>query len=186
MAVSMDKTERRFTIAYAEREIAGLEIRRILDGAIQGGDDSNRPWVQLRDSGLVWFVVTAVSTGDALLKARAELGGELAAIWGEELGGNPEDGPDGTYFRTVMVTVNLDTPASLREQAIAEYAAHARIAPAKARLTYEHARRWAAALTPERRTETHQFAENHELGTLRFSELDRFALAEVMGEHDEL
>lgn len=106
MALTLDKTPRRYTIAFADRG-AGYEIRRILDDVVRVGDDSNRPWVELRSSGLEWFPVTAVSTGDALLQGRAQLGDELAAFW-DHMGIEMDDSPEtDAYFRTLLVTANL-------------------------------------------------------------------------------
>jgi hypothetical protein len=105
--VVLDKIARRFTIAYTHRETVGFEIRRILPGVVRVGEDSNRPWVELRDSGLEWFPVTAVSARDALTKGRAELGDELAALW-DQIGVEMDDSPaTDAYFRTVLVTANL-------------------------------------------------------------------------------
>lgn len=100
------KTPRRFTVAYTDRG-AGYEIRRIIDGTVRAGDDSNHPWRELRNSGLDWFPVTAVSAADALRKGRTHLGNELAALW-DHMGVEMDDSPEtDAYFRTVLVTANL-------------------------------------------------------------------------------
>jgi hypothetical protein len=107
MAVTLDKTERRFTVVYTDRETAGFEIRDVLPDVVRVGDSSNAPWVSLRDSGLDWFSVNAVSAGHALLRGRAELAEDIAADWafqGIEIG---DDNTPDTYFADCLVTVAL-------------------------------------------------------------------------------
>jgi len=106
-AVTLAKTARRFTVVYTDRETAGFEIRNVLADVVRVGDNSNTPWVELRDSGLDWFSVAAVSAGDALLKGRAELAADIAADWafrGIEIG---DDNTPDTYFSNFLVTVAL-------------------------------------------------------------------------------
>ncbi|MBZ6253536.1 hypothetical protein KVH27_34880 [Streptomyces olivaceus] len=107
MPVSVDKTLRRFTVAYTDRETAGFEIRRILTDVVRVGDASNAPWAYLRDSGLDWFAVDAVSVGDALLQGRAELAADIAADWafqGIEIG---DEHTPATYFADCLISVAL-------------------------------------------------------------------------------
>ncbi|MFE0058751.1 hypothetical protein [Streptomyces sp. NPDC059003] len=107
MPIDLTKTERRFTIAYTDRETAGFEIRAVLSAVVRIGDSSNEPWVELRDSGLDWFYVAAVSAGDALLQGRAALAADIAEDWAlQGIDGLAEDQPD-TYFSRVLVTVAL-------------------------------------------------------------------------------
>ncbi|MEU9354937.1 hypothetical protein AB0D65_29080 [Streptomyces griseoloalbus] len=107
MPVTLDKTLRRFTVVYTDREIAGFEIRRIMPDVVRIGDDNNAPWVSLRDTGLDWFSVNAVSAGDALLKGRAELAEDIAADWafqGIEIG---DEHTPATYFADCLIAVAL-------------------------------------------------------------------------------
>lgn len=107
MAVTLDKTPRKFTVVYTAAETAGFQIRNILPDVVRVGDSTNAPWVELRNSELDWFSVEAVSAGDALLKGRAELAQDIAADWafrGIEIG--DEHTPD-TYFADVLVSVAL-------------------------------------------------------------------------------
>jgi hypothetical protein len=107
MSLTLHKTLRRFTVVYTDRPVAGFEIRRILPEVVRVGDNSNAAWVSLRDTGLDWFSVEAVSHGHALRRGRAELAADIAADWefqGLEI--NDGEHPD-TYFADVLVTVAL-------------------------------------------------------------------------------
>ncbi|MEE1764468.1 hypothetical protein [Streptomyces sp. SP18BB07] len=79
-----------------------------------------------------------------------------------------------------MAPVTLAKPTDAREQAIAAHSVRIGIAASNSRLHYGDARRWASRLTPERRDTMRRS------GTLKFSPLTCFALAEVMREHGEL
>ncbi|MFM9629781.1 MULTISPECIES: hypothetical protein [Streptomyces] len=107
MLLTLDKTPRKFTVVYTDRETAGFEIRDVLADVVRVGDSFNAPWVSLRDSGLDWFSMVAMSAGDALLNGRAELAKDIAADWafqGIDIG--DAHTPD-TYFADVLVTVAL-------------------------------------------------------------------------------
>lgn len=182
---TIEKTPRRFTVAYTGTPLGGFTIRRVLDDVVRVGESNNRPWTELRDSGLEWFSVAAMSAGDALSKGRAELGNDLMAEW-EERGIETDNDP--AYFRTVLVTVNLrprpavtlTKPTDAREAVIGAYSQRTGLSPHVTRLQYRGGLRWARNLTPQQR------AAMHTHPVVRRSPMTLFVLDEAQRENNEV
>ncbi|MEU5748155.1 hypothetical protein ABZ804_21785 [Streptomyces sp. NPDC047726] len=185
MSVVVDKTFRRFTVAYDDRPLGGFTIRRVLDDVVRIGESNNRPWTELRDSGLEWFSVSAVSAGDALRKGRAELGDDLIAEWNER---GIETDNDTAYFRTVLVTVDLRPRQAVslakqtdaREAAIRAHAERTGVSTYFVREQYRANQVWARALTPQQRVAMHTHPVISRLALMLF------LVAEVQRENGEV